>query len=529
MAVLGALAGVLGLGIVSATGEVGPGTVDVRARWGLGGETELGLPPLGRVSAHTHRTPLIVRARVAELDLEELQRVLAEEDPDRALRDEVAGDLGPLLRRFALRALLLGAVAGGVAGALVPGRRWPHVAVGAGAGLCAVVVLLGLTWRDFEPEAFDEPRFQGPLERAPAVVAAVRRQVEDLEEVAGRVRTLGGQLSRLYAVSSSAAGAGGPVGDEVRILHVSDLHLNPLGVEVVQDLAERFDVDAVLDTGDLTTFGLPLESRIAELVDDVRVPYYYVPGNHDSNANRASFAADPALTLVDGEVVEIGGVRVLGVADPTFTADNETSTEEARSLKEADAFRVAELVDRTRPDVLAVHDPVQAGESFGEVPVVVAGHVHERRRDEREGSLLLTVGSTGATGLGSFTVEADLAYEAQVLHFRDARLVTVDYVSLQGLSGSFVLDRSVVAPDQDEPAEDSEGQSRGTSGPIRRRTSAATSPGSAWRPSAAFEKTVSSSRTTSKRPPVEGTSSIPSITGAQPASSSSARPTARGT
>ena len=57
----------------------------------------------------------------------------------------------------------------------------------------------------------------------------------------------------------------------------------------------------------------------------------------------------------------------------------------------------------------------------------------------------------------------------------------------------------------------------------------ATSPELAWRPSAAFEKMSSPSSVTSKRPFEDGTRSIEAMIGAQPTSSSSVRPTARGT
>src|SRR5690606_27856544 len=101
--------------------------------------------------------------------------------------------------------------------------------------------------------AFGEPRFEGELARAPAIVSAVERGVGDLDVVRGRVETLAQRLADLYAVSAGALPGGAP--GETAILHVSDLHLNPLGAQLVVELAEAFDVDAVLDTGDVTTFG----------------------------------------------------------------------------------------------------------------------------------------------------------------------------------------------------------------------------------------------------------------------------------
>jgi hypothetical protein len=56
---------------------------------------------------------------------------------------------------------------------------------------------------------------------------------------------------------------------------------------------------------------------------------------------------------------------------------------------------------------------------------------------------MLTVGSTGATGLGSFTDVEDRPYEAEVLHLRNGRLVALDYVTMTGFGGDFTLDRTV--------------------------------------------------------------------------------------
>jgi hypothetical protein len=136
---------------------------------------------------------------------------------------------------------------------------------------------------------------------------------------------------------------------------------------------------------------------------------------------------------------------VMGIADPTFTADNKTSASQAEDTKRRQAPAVAQRARDQRPDVLAVHDPVLAADSAGAVPVVIAGHTHRRSSSTRSGTRFLTVGTAGASGLGAFTVSTALAYEAEVLHFRAGRLVAVDYVSLSGIGGSFRVDREVMA------------------------------------------------------------------------------------
>src|SRR5207247_9405768 len=116
-----------------------------------------------------------------------------------------------------------------------------------------------------------------------------------------RVQALGAQGAELYSVASSQTG--GPLGgDETRILHISDIHSNPLGLEVTRRLAEHFKVAAILDTGDLTSFGLPVEGRLGDMVATMNVPYLLVPRNHDSTKNRPALAAARHDPLLDDPV-----------------------------------------------------------------------------------------------------------------------------------------------------------------------------------------------------------------------------------
>ncbi|MGH9000800.1 MAG: metallophosphoesterase family protein [Acidimicrobiia bacterium] len=443
---LGALAGVASLALDLVTrGTVGPGRVAVRAQWGEG-RTELRLPPLGQISADTHWAPVTLTAEVEQVDLDQLGDVLGSASPEELLRRQVSADLDPLLRSFAQRAAITAAAAGALAGALVRRRRWFHCAAGLAGGVTAVALLLGGAWAGYDAERFDEARFQGPLERAPDLLATVRRHVDGFDDVQERFGELGDQMAELYALASTD-GRMPTSADEVRILHVTDIHSNPLGVEVARQLAERFEVDAVLDTGDLTSFGLPLEAaRLGELIAGIPVRYLFVPGNHDSEANKAALDAIPNVELLDGTVADVGGISVLGIADPTFTATNEISAGEARTIKEAAAPSVRAAVETHEPDVLAVHDPVMAKEAHGRVRLVVAGHVHKRTVEHSDGTVVLTAGSTGSTGLGSFTVETGRSYEAQILRFVDGKLAYVDRVALSGAGGGFSVQRELIAP-----------------------------------------------------------------------------------
>ena len=67
-----------------------------------------------------------------------------------------------------------------------------------------------------------------------------------------------------------------------------------------------------------------------------------------------------------------------GVADPTFTAGTGMTSGQAKRIIQADEPHVAALVQQLKPDVLAVHEAPMADQALGNVPLVIAGHVHER-------------------------------------------------------------------------------------------------------------------------------------------------------
>lgn len=440
VAALGAGAGALALQVAgSVGGDAGPGSVRLAARLDRTPRTELLVPPFGSISAATHRAPVTASVRLERVDVGELEELVGDRRGEARLRSEIADDLAPLARSLFLRGVVVAALAGAVVGALVPRRRWTSVLAGAAGGVVGAASLLWWAWAGFDERSFDEPYFEGAVREAPRIMAAVRKYVDDFDDVRGRIDVLSAQIRDLYATSLTERLADGP--GRRRILHVSDVHLNPLGLEVTRELARQFAVDAVLDTGDITSFGHPLEGQFGRLLEDLGAPYYLVPGNHDSPANRATLAGAANVTVVDGAVVEVAGVRVLGVAHPSFTADNRASKQDVAGDVRAQAAGTARLVEDLAPDVLAVHDPAQAAAAVGEVPVVVAGHVHRRGWEEDDGTLVLTVGTTGATGLGALTVDADLAYEAAVLYFDGPDLVAVDNMALRGTGGEFRIDR----------------------------------------------------------------------------------------
>lgn len=438
---VGVAGGLLGLALTPpVAGDVGPGRVEVRLRSSLDGRTEIGVPPLGQVQADTHVAPTVLSAEVESVDIGALQRLLLAQRPTERFVETAEEDVRALVVRFTVIGIVAGATGGAVLAALVWHRRWRRIAITGSIGALTVVALLGATWREYDTQAFTQPTYDGAIERAPVVVEAVSRHVRSLSEVRAQVDSLGHQLAELYAVAFTEQDD--PTTRGTTILHVSDIHSNPLALEMVERLAEDFDVDAVLDTGDLTSFGLPIEARITDQVAAIDARYLLVTGNHDSPGNREAIGTAPNVELLRGDVVTVGDLSILGVEDPTYTATNQISGREADAAIDRDAPSVARSVRSARPDVLAVHNDRLAASSFGTVPLIVNGHRHRQDLERRAGTLRLAVGSTGATGLGYFTVDTDQAFEAQILQFVEGCLRTRDYVRVHGIGGDVELQRT---------------------------------------------------------------------------------------
>lgn len=446
----GIVAGVAGQrALPSAVRDIGPAVVSATARVG-NGQTVVRVPLLGSISAKTHSAPLEISLSVDEVDPNAVQEAFRSVRSREELTSRLRRGLGEGARHLAVRGILGGGILGALAALILPHRRPWWAALGAAGGLLSASLLFGLTAREFNVGAFEEPRFNGPVERAPEIIEAVQRRAGSIRDLRSRFSAGAGRLSQVLALANRPLD--NPHSGTVAILHISDVHSNPLGLELAKQLAVSFKVDAIVDTGDLTSFGEPIEGRIGELIPSMPVPYLVVPGNHDSDANRTTLARTPNVTLLHDTVAEIKGVRVMGWSDPAFTAKNGLSQAEADNLQRDRAPVVASRAGELRPHVLAVHSRLLARDAMGQVPLILAGHRHRQRNETEGGTRLLEVGSTGATGLGSFLVQGDRDYEAQIVYFRDTRAVALDYIRLRGFGADFTVQRQTL---EEEPGEES--------------------------------------------------------------------------
>ncbi|MCB1027822.1 MAG: metallophosphoesterase family protein, partial [Microthrixaceae bacterium] len=396
------------------------------------------MPPLGEAHASTHPGPVEVRMELRSIDVTRLIGDDGRIDTP-ALRSSIERDTRGALISAVIRFGLIAAVIGGVTVAALPWRRKRTVALGALGGGLVALLLAASALPGFDSQRFDELTYEGPLDAGRQMMSSISTTEGPLGQ---RVTALTDRLAGLY--SATITQSLGDTEGEVVILHISDLHLNPIGAQLARRLATTFEVDAVIDTGDTTSFGTSFEGVYADALADFPVPYLFVAGNHDSRPNRAAIKATPGITALDNIAVDVEGVRIAGFDDPVITTANPVPKERRKATQYAAAPEVADLLEREQPDVLAVHNPVILRDLVGRVPVAIAGHGHRSQLGARDGTIVWTVGSTGATGLGSLLVENDLPATAALLRFRDGELTAIDDLEVVGTAGDLQIRRRVI-------------------------------------------------------------------------------------
>ncbi|MFF3643128.1 metallophosphoesterase [Streptomyces sp. NPDC002564] len=435
--VLGAWLGLLVLGSVRA--PVGPMDTRMTLRPSVSGGTRIDVSPLGALELDSHVAPLRLDVDVDRLDPVRSQALVDHPERLAGLQEEVARDVGHGTLDLAARscaAVVLGATALGLAV-----YRRPRRALAAG-GLALVLLAAsgGAAYATWNPKSVLEPKFSGLLSSAPSVVGNARSIVSEFDIYQQELARLVTNVTKLYDATSTLP-AYQPDPTTMRVLHVSDIHLNPASWKIISSLVEQYDIDVIVDSGDTMDHGSAAENGFLDPVGDLGAPYVWVRGNHDSRTTQRYLERFKNVhVLDDGRAETVAGLRLAGIGDPQYTPDRSekaqgASVEHMAGIRLASALR-AERAAGTPVDVAIAHDPTAARETDGEVPLALAGHLHRRQMEVMEGGTRLRVeGSTGGSGLRAVEGKYPDPVEASVLYLdrTTKRLQAWDEIRLGGL------------------------------------------------------------------------------------------------
>lgn len=414
----------------------------------LSGETVVVFPPLGKLRAATHLAPFLLEITLKNVDLDILSASLQELS---ALQDIsfLQRELKEKLFFFTARQAAASFICSALITLILLRRGSRQIRRALICGLLSVLLLgllLGGTLiYPYNTGAFANPRFEGALAAAPWIVSIAERALEtaaimseQFELMALNLEDVSNRLQLIRPVSDSS---------EIRVLHVSDIHNNPAAFNLIEKVTASFQIDLVIDTGDLTDYGSELEAELAARMARLPVPYLFIPGNHDSPQIIELLRREGAI-IISPEPVEIGGLCVAGLADPA--AENHSAEVAEKSAMYEICLEEKKVLagEGNPPDIFAVHNPFLAELFRGDLPLILSGHTHRAGIifDEESGTVFVNAGTTGAAGVRGLLAPRDNPYSAAILYFNPHldpgfKLTGADLISIDQFQDSFTLQR----------------------------------------------------------------------------------------
>ncbi|MHB1418780.1 MAG: metallophosphoesterase family protein [Bacillota bacterium] len=411
------------------------------------GQTQITIPPVGTISAKTHKTPLKLEVSLKNIDMNLLRQMLTKEPLHRQeIVERVSKEAKRVLKIYLIRLLLLAGL-GGILGVaiLLPGTALSYIRGGL-VGVVVIGILLLGTFTTFRTDGFINPRYEGILKAAPWMVGLFETGLAKVNELGQQMEVMSSNLYLLFERIDNLEPLG--IEGKIKVLHVSDIHNNPAAYDFISQITANFHPDLIIDTGDISDYGTPLEALLFRRLKELPVPYIFIPGNHDSPDIIAAMHKLPNVTVLDRQMIDVKGLKITGIADPA-SVTNDIEPPDQQGVWNAVAEMQRLLSAQSEPaDILAVHNHNIARFFVGKVPLILHGHDHKLSIQVSNGTVIVDAGTSGAAGIRGFQTSEESPYTVVMLHFSPdeggrMRLLATDAISVNNLRSGFTVERRV--------------------------------------------------------------------------------------
>lgn len=432
----------------SAVYDINGLAVQVALKPAVKGSTIIEIPPLGSISAATHNLPVSLQISLNNIGVD-LASSFIDESENNALSD-LKSDFPQLIKPFLVRQVLLAALGAAISTFLLWRFRMRDILGGTLVGALAVGLILGSLANSYETDAFAQPEVKGVLSLAANIFPEPDKLLDKLDEVKSQTRLMVSNIQTLYVSVNGLASVGNLEEENTtrKILLVGDLHSNPVGIELISSITKAFKIDMIIDTGDLTDFGSPLETKFAQQLGTIDLPYLFCPGNHDTPEITEFIENLPHAQVLEDRILEVAEIKILGNPDPLSASDSVTEEDQEKlSFMQQNQIHTLMAHTNDQPDIVVVHNNKVAAQLDGFFPLVVTGHNHKQSIRISDGSVILNPGTTGAAGVRGLYGQGDTPYSAVILYMRPGeRAIAVDIIKYVPASHNFLIERKLLSP-----------------------------------------------------------------------------------
>lgn len=421
------------------------------------GNTVIHLPPLGKITTRTHLPPIDLHLSLNFINLQELSDLLADTSFKKNwptfFWEQIKGKFIRYLASFLILAFFLGAGSA----MLWPRSKLNRKEMGIlGSFNVLVVILLVLFIAGFyNIGAFNHVEYQGMLEAAPLVFNIVEKGIELVDSMGVQAA---GVVENISLLQEEMDRADDVTANSVKVLHVSDIHNNPAALDFIESILKNFQVDVIIDTGDLVDYGTVFEAQLfTDFFAELKLPYVFIPGNHDSPQVVAYLKELEGVTVLEEGSIEVAGLTIAAVADPSSYYQEATVAGEA--VVEA-AAKLERIVREGSPvDIIAAHNPDTFAYLRGNGHLLLGGHLHIPTINRHEQYIEINAGTTGASGIRGIR-DMDITFSLVLLSFQsslergDLNLYAADMITIKHNPLNYSLERVLFDshPDKQETA-----------------------------------------------------------------------------
>ena len=409
-------------------------------------KTVIRFPPIGTLSATTHWAPINLKLTLEAIHQEKLADIISDLKNKQELFSLLQERGRIILRFFLLRIIALGFLGGMIGTGLVELSRFSLVTGGL-VGILVVILLSSLVYYSYDINQFQDPNFEGMLEAAPWMLGLIEEGISDVKQLSYEIELIASNMSTLFNKVDSLRPLSRVTGD-FKVLHVSDIHNNPLAIGLIEQIVDSFAVDFVIDTGDITDYGSPLEASLLEKLNQLTVPYIFIPGNHDSPGIINKLNSFSNLKVIQKNIITVKGMTVVGIEDPSAQGNQvEPLAEEKLKDYQDQLIKLVARLDKT-PDIVAVHQFNLAKPLLGKIPLLIHGHDHSFKIYKQLGTVIIDAGTTGAAGIRGLKAKEGIPYSVALLHFKNTNLNLdlkfVDVIKFYNRHSGFILERRLI-------------------------------------------------------------------------------------
>lgn len=421
-------------------------TVNLHAFPALHGATTLEIPPLGEITSKTHTLPLAFKVTVKQLSMSYLTKVAAPtfslDNFLLAIQQEGKKAIINYIIKLALLAILVNFL---LAWLITRRLYWLPLI----SALLVVSLIIGfalLIKNQYDLSAFRQPRYSGLLTAAPWLVGTVEEKINDFEAFRAEVKQLAANLYNFYSKTGGWSQLDNLEDNTIKLLHVSDIHNNPAAFDLIKQVVKDFKVNFIVDTGDITDLGTPVEAQLISQVESLNMPYFYIAGNHDSTEVINKLSSLKNLTVVSKpQFLSKNKLKILAFPDPAAANGSPEPVAGAQLEYWQKTFYANYQQTATKPDIVASHSVNLIKNLIGQAPVILVGHDHQPTIKMVKKSIIVNAGTTGAAGIRGLNLK-NPPMSLKILYFnkKNQRLLAIDSLTLQPLTNEFFLQRSLI-------------------------------------------------------------------------------------